>query len=267
MDFKSNVDLYKNLLDEYSVTSLSYIDGFEINVKREISAILMSLCLKKKITIDDNGIKILDYNFYCLKRIEAYILKNIVDGKVVLKDEGAFIIEVKREMQEFGLIEKFNRKSEKKRTLKKAKKKLLSVVLLLITFLIFCLCVDKFDNLSSGVELTLDLTALVTFIVYGLRKILGFNVFDILKYEIRKKFAYQLTEKGEEINEKITGLKQYIKKYAMLSQTEKDVLEFENEYLVYSIMFDLNKTEKVERLFKLINIQYEIGKVYVWKRQ
>ena len=34
MDFKSNVDLYKNLLDEYSVTSLSYIDGFEINVKR-----------------------------------------------------------------------------------------------------------------------------------------------------------------------------------------------------------------------------------------
>ena len=60
MDFKSNVDLYKNLLDEYSVTSLSYIDGFEINVKREISAILMSLCLKKKITIDDNGIKILN---------------------------------------------------------------------------------------------------------------------------------------------------------------------------------------------------------------
>lgn len=261
IDFQRDADLYRDILKEYSIASLSYIDDFQMKTKREISATLMSLYLKKKIVIEENGITVLDYNLDNLKRSEAYIIKNIEDGKVKLEDENGFLREVQQEAVEDGLIEKLTAKTKKERMIKKAKKKIINAVLLFGGFAIFCQNVEKLNDLSDGVAITIVLAVMIL-LMYGFKKLFGFGGLSIFAYFVMQSIAYQRTAKGEEINEKIEGLKQYIKNYSMLSQAEKEVLEIWEEYLLYSIIFDLNKTGTVEKLFELINIKYETGKVY-----
>lgn len=261
IDFQRDADLYRDILKEHSIASLSYIDDFQMKTKREISATLMNLYLKKKILIEETGITVLDYNLENLKRSEVYIIQSIEDGKVKLENENGFLSEVQQEALEDGLIEKLTEKTKKERMIKKVKKKILNAILLFGGFAIFCSNVEKLNELSDGVAITIAIAAVILF-MYGFKKLIGFGALSVLAYAVMQTTAYQRTEKGEEINKKIEGLKQYIKNYSMLSQAEKEVLEIWEEYLLYSIIFDLNKTGTVEKLFELIDIKYETGKVY-----
>ena len=75
----------------------------------------------------------------------------------------------------------------------------------------------------------------------------------ILFYEIRrnKSKLYRITPKGKEINEKINQLKYFMQGYSKKDNNESSNLLFWDDYLIYSVMFGINKNvqEEYTRLF------------------
>ncbi len=262
IDFARDVDYYRDVLDEYSIAVLSYIDDFQIKGKREIIATLLNLCLKKKIDINENEIFVLDSNLLGLKRSERFIMQNIVNGKVRFENENEFHQEVQKEAIEENLIEKNSDKTIKNRLVKKRMKKIASSILFIVLFTIFCVNVEKLNELPSEVlDLIMPIIAIICFL--GFIKAFGSFGFSDIVYFALQLNSHKRTTKGEEINKKIEGLRQYINDYSLLSQAEKESLELWEDYLLYTIIFDMNTTGIVEKMSKLIDIKYEIGKIYV----
>ena len=77
--------------------------------------------------------------------------------------------------------------------------------------------------------------------------------------------SYRRTEKGEEINKNIEGLKQYIKDYSLLKDKDKETLTVWEEYLIYSVIFDINDAKIVQKIFDFVEIEFERGKIYFQK--
>ena len=65
---------------------------------------------------------------------------------------------------------------------------------------------------------------------------------------------YKRTKKGQEINRKLEGLKNYLKDYSMLDEREAKELELWDEYLIYSVMFGHNQ-KIIEEYEKYIEIE------------
>lgn len=80
-------------------------------------------------------------------------------------------------------------------------------------------------------------------------------IFALLKqgYKQGKGQIYKRTNKGIKLNQKIEGLKKYLKDYSFLSERESKELELWDEYLIYSVMFGQNKKiiEEYEKYFEI----------------
>ncbi len=139
IDFSRDKEYYRTILKTYSPAELSYIDDFKVNYKREIVSTILSLELKGKVKIENDGIMILNNN-----------------------DENNVI-------------------------------KVMSTILGFIAFFIIWIEV-----------------------IYGT---VGTFIYYIMQIN-----SYRRTEKGEEINKNIEGLKQYINDYSLLKDKDKEAL-------------------------------------------
>jgi len=56
-----------------------------------------------------------------------------------------------------------------------------------------------------------------------------------------KEKRYMRTEKGKEINRQLDGLKLFIKEFSNIDNKEAKYLFLWEDYLIYSVMFDINR--------------------------
>ena len=77
-----------------------------------------------------------------------------------------------------------------------------------------------------------------------------------MKKSINKELGFSRTQKGEELNYRIDGLKHFLKKYSSLAEKELKQLELWEHYLIYSILFNQNDTalKELKELTKNIQI-------------
>ena len=63
---------------------------------------------------------------------------------------------------------------------------------------------------------------------------------------------YNLSDKGKDLYLKLQGLKRYIKDFSNLKDKDKEHLQLWDDYLIYSVMFGLNKQipDKYTKIFK-----------------
>ena len=93
----------------------------------------------------------------------------------------------------------------------------------------------------------------------------GFGFIGTFVYYIMQINSYRRTEKGEELNKKLEGLKQYIKDYSLLKDKDKDALTIWEEYLIYSVIFSINETNIIQEILNFVEIEFERGKIYYYK--
>ena len=75
------------------------------------------------------------------------------------------------------------------------------------------------------------------------------------KYNLgRGNTFYKRTQRGEELNKKLEGLKHYLEDYSLLSEREAKEIELWEDYLIYSVMFGQNK-KVIEEYEKYIEIE------------
>lgn len=249
IDFSKDKGWYREILKDYSLAELSYIDDFTINPINDIAATLLSLNLKKKIELKDDKIEILDSNNDGLKETEKFVLKRIQNGKVKIDSIGTFAERVKVEAIRHKTI--VEEKNIVTKIVDNVARWIIAVFLFFVIMDVVYVVGEYFDEYKfvANTIAMLDIGAVG---VIFLGPILYIPY--LFSYIIFKINSFERTEKGEEINIKIEGLKNYIKNYTLLAEKEKNDLVVWEEYLIYSVLFDLNK-QLTKDLSKLITIK------------
>jgi heme/copper-type cytochrome/quinol oxidase subunit 2 len=262
IDFSKSKEYYREILKEYSPAELSYIDDFKINPMRECVSTILNLKLKNRVEIGKDGIVVIDNNEENLKRTEKFILNSIDGGKVKISNSGYIETFAQKEAIEDELITK---NTEAKNQIKNIIiRTILIFVLSFILFAVFCNNIERFNEINNGVTVGIILAIVIAvFIIINL--IFQLAPIVIIIYSLMQINSYKRTEKGEEINKNIEGLKKYIKDYSLLNDKEEKELTIWEEYLIYSVIFNLNNTDIVQKISAFIEFEYEIGKIYISK--
>lgn len=136
-----------------------------------------------------------------------------------------------------GLIE--NIKFDEQRNKKKIKRLICMFVISLISIIAIT---PIYSSIQSDMIILYFLINLLVYIVDFtlLYPIIRIPYLILYKYNI-KQTPFIRSKKGNEINKKLAGLRNYIKDYSMLDQKSMEALTLWEDYLIYSVMFGQNK--------------------------
>lgn len=264
IDFVKTKDYFRDILDKYSIVELNYVDDFQIDLKKEIVATLLNLELKGKIKVNYNEIEIISNNDDDLKLTEKNIFNNIKDGKVIISKKFVDVLRKNaiEEATNDDLLIKMAKKEKINNGIIIFTPLVLIELILIILYNISYLILDKFQ-VNETVFYLLSLFPMIDiFLIAGT---LGISIATFIQYIRENKNMYNRTEKGNNINKRIEGLKKYIKDYSLLDEKKKDDLRLWNEYLIYSVLFKQNKKilNKYSKLIEFNDIPFKKMKIRV----
>lgn len=235
VDFEKSKTYFRDILKDYSIVTLSYIDDYELSFPKDLITILLSLINKKIIEIKNGKIVVTNNleNMSDVNIFEKYVLDHLDNGYLVNISQ----TELRRMAQDAsvdqGLLEyrsgfKFNRKH--------------FFLFFGFPFIVFCFMIFLAFMLETEIINYLILVFLLGYVVIAAYRV--FSFFYHIVYGVKKiKMPYIRTKKGNEINEKLEGLKAYIKDFGSLEEKESKEIILWEEYLIYSVLF--NQNEKV----------------------
>lgn len=235
IDFEKYEGYYREILKDYSPAELSYIDDFEILPKKDIVATLLSLELNKKISLEDTDkIKIEQNNMEEVSNNEEYVLNSIENGKINHFNEDEFIAKVKEDAVKNGLLK------ETKIEWSKFKKSLILCIFFMI--LMICIFAKLFNDFINNPTNMADWKLFI--MVFSMSLILCLPIFiGVFFYTYimkSKKNEYIRTNKGEAINERLEGLKNYLEDFSLMQERDEKSLTLWEDYLIYSVIFNQN---------------------------
>ena len=157
-------------------------------------------------------------------KVEKIIMENINQGKVNLESEKLKYAVIEDSIKS-GIIEA-NYDIKQKVVRKTIKITILFICLLLASSIIFSFKILVINILFSFILGAYPIGAVIYILNY---------------YTENNKNPLHRTAKGEEINFKLEGLKNYIKEYSLLDTRGADEIEIWEDYLIYSVMFGHNE--------------------------
>ena len=245
IDFE-NDSYYREKLAKYSPAVLSYVDNFELD-RKDIVATLMSLELKKKIKIKDD-IQIIDSTNDNLTDDEQYVFSKLQNNELKNINMLEFKSIVLKEACEKELI-------QEKRVAKNKMEKIfwiaigISALLGIIAFVFlgnFIMAVES-EAVIFAIVICMVVLICVAFIIPGA------TIAYISSYSVLKTAdPYIRSKQGKEINERLEGLKKYLKDFSTLDEKSKEHLVLWEEFLIYSVMFGTNE-KIVNEVYSKIN--------------
>lgn len=231
-DLEKYEGYYRDLLSEYNISTLAYIDNFSLDYESILTAHLLELQNKKIIEIEGNNINVINDP---ISELDKILIDSIVDNKVLI-NESRYQNIVINDAYNNGLLE--TKKANKGRFLKLFLKILFTNFLIsfLFTFIIHLFGTKLIEN---PIVIIFFLIILITFIILSISFPYLIITYVIACFIIGN--PYVRSKKGTEINEKLEGLKNYIKDFGNFENREAKELELWEEYLIYSVMFNQNK--------------------------
>lgn len=227
-----NDNYYRDIIQKYSPAVLDYIDDFEIGINTLI-AILMGLKLKGIINDD---FKIIKNDFSKLDENEKYVCNHINELqdidienlKYVIREDGKKyeLLEVKKRPKNYKKIAILNWLVP------------FTIVAFIITFIIMMTNVS--DIIKIIVMAILPFLGSFIFIIY--------LIYGITYSAATSKEPCVRTKKGEQVNEKLEGLKKYLEDFSSLENKSEEELILWEDYLIYSVIF--NQNEKIIKEYR-----------------
>lgn len=230
-DFEKNKNYFRDVIKDYSVSELNYIDKFKLEKKQAYTAKLLELEKNKIIKIDNGKIvKLKQPNSI----IDEKFVDSIKNSKVTLSlTEYEELIE--RNALDDGLITKlgiFDKFKDKKTVI------IMTIVFILMFVYVFWVAsIQETENIYATLFIAGVLSILVVMIIFLFYFVYSISYFA--KSAILQK--YKRTEKGKEINTKLDGLKIFMEEFSNIDSKESKHLVLWEDYLIYSVMFDINK--------------------------
>lgn len=236
-----NIKYFREILKNVSPAVISYIDDYKFDYYNDITATILSLKLKKKLSIVDNEIIIINDNTDNLTISETFVFDTIKKGKL---DESKLISQlpaiISHEAELRGLVEK--RKFMFGNLIKRVIGLSLTWVILLISFINLISFLSNPIN-KEIVEATIIYIIPIILIVTPLLFLFSYFIFSyIITYIVRNLTQrFIRTKAGNELNTKIGGLKNFLEDFTSLDQKQIEHIKQWDEFLIYSVIFKQNK--------------------------
>lgn len=244
VDFE-NDNYYREVLPKYSPAVLSYVDDFKIG-KEDIVATLLMLELKGKIKIEDKDIVVLDSQSDNLDENEIYVLDKVKKNELVNINMLEYERAVKNDALNSGLIQE--KETMKKNIKGKIIKNIIIYIFIILTFNILPAALISVSN-----EMILILEFMLLTIVFALLVFIPFVTASyISSYKLLNTVEpYIRSDEGKVVNQKLEGLRKYLTDFSQIEEKTKEQIVLWNEYLIYSVMFEIN-TKVVDEVYKKI---------------
>ena len=231
-DLKKYEGYYRDLLSEYNVSTLAYIDNFKLDYQSVLTAHLLELQNKNIIEIKDNNINIINNP---TNEVDKLVVDSIVNNKVIINESKYQNIIINDAINN-GLLE--TQKDNKWKFLKLFLKLFFGNIFVsfLFTFIIHLFGTELFENIIFIIIL---LVILFIFVVLSMAFPYLIIIYIIMCFIVGN--PYVRTKKGTMLNEKLEGLKNFIRDFGNFEDRKSQELELWEEYLIYSVMFNQNK--------------------------
>ena len=247
VEFVKNKGYYRKILEINSPIILGFLDNLKLD-KNKLIAHLLYMKEKEIIIIEDGKIRRNKANINVeLSDIEAQILSQIKNEGFVIKDINSFMEKlephVKKEAQKQELIKIKNIHPKIKKILKKIAHINMWISAGLMGLGFFLAYIYIVFELHSKLSSILDIIYTIIDLVLIFWPLLCYYLKSWASGYSRGRGENDCkrTQKGIELNEKMEGLKNYIKDFSLLSERESKEIELWEDYLIYSVMFGQNK--------------------------
>ena len=226
-DFEKNKKYFRDIIKNYSISALNYVDKFTLDKKQSYTAKLLELEKKKIIKIEDKRIiKIGEPT----DELDIKFINSIKDNKITMSlDEYENLI-IKEAVSK-DLIYKSDIIEYIKRN------KIFKFMFIIFLGSFFLPFIVFFMDITDA---TFLIIAIVTIIC---SMMVSFFVIFIIAYafNLATDKGYRRTEKGKEINKQLDGLKMFMEEFSNIDKKESKHLVLWEDYLIYSVMFNTNK--------------------------
>ena len=250
-------EYYREIINEYSPAVLSLVYNRKIKYSDTLVATILDLKLKNYIDIEDEGIKI-------LKKETKNLLQNekLIYEKLERKKNTKRITNFKDVANIFSNTY-FKKEWKTKIKMEAEEKKLCSSRLVafdvlekifIISFFTFLIIPLLLIAGKLNFNITTNINIITYLIIVTVHCVLMCSTGALRKFNERNFFVR--TKEGVDLQCKMSGLKNYIKDYSKLEERALNELVLWEDYLIYTIIFDLkgNLDKEVERLYeRLIN--------------
>ena len=242
-----DLQYYREVLSSYSPAELNYVYSANTQFPKDAVTTLLSLKLKKIIDFNNesNTITVLQKDGN-ISNSEKYVLNKIKDGKLTNFEFIKFQQIVQEDVKNKNLTNKGSKKNMSAFSM--------LFVAIIIIFLFFIITIA----LPSGGILGFISVILIPLIFI----VLFLGIPGIIIYSILRAYnPYKLSKEGKQLRKKLLGLKNYITQFSLLEEKElKDLIVWE-DYLIYSIIFDLNDDliSKIQEKYIVFDISDSIN--------
>lgn len=207
-DFEKNKNYYRDIIKNYSISVLNYIDNFTLDYKQSYTAKLLELQKNGIIEIKDNIITIINKP---TKKLDIRFVESIINNRVTMTLEEYRLLVIDEAIEEELII-----KNNKDDSIKIAS----IIIISMIVTIILLIC---------GFIFAIMLIILEIPFVFVLMFIMDAN-----------NRIYKRTPKGKEINTKLNGLKLYMEHFTDMNNKKAEQLVLWEDYLICSVMFNIN---------------------------
>ncbi len=221
-----DLQYYREVLSSYSPAELNYVYSANTQFPKDAVTTLLSLKLKKIIDLnnENNTITILkdDAN---ISNSEKYVLNKIKDEKLKNFEPIKYQQIVQEDVENKHLTNKGSKKNMSAFSML-----FIAIIIILLFFIIV------FALPSEGILGFISVILIPLIFI-----ILSLGIPGIILYCILRTYnPYKLSKEGKQLRKKLLGLKNYITQFSLLQEKDiKDLIVWE-DYLIYSIIFDLN---------------------------
>ena len=240
-DFEKNKEYYRDIIKDYSISELNYIDKFKLEKKQAYTAKLLELEKKKIIKIANGKINIIGE---AKDKIDKAFVASIKDNKVTLSLSEYENLVISEALDKELIVAPNGLGMFKD----------VKGLIFLIALLIFGSDIIFFIAFNGNLDVFLEkyfLVFVLGIFAFSYLTIFGFIYFFTLIVKSGVEPQYKRTKKGQEINLQLDGLKLFMEEFSNINDKESQHLILWEDYLVYSVMFDINK-----------NIQNEYAKYF-----
>ncbi len=291
------IEYYREKLPQLTASQISLITDLNIENKKDISATLLDLYQKNIIKFENNQIIVEDDNVKNLKQSEKKLLEIITSKKINEQNVEEWKNICIQETIQDGYIrptrkDRYSYLKNINKVLNTSLKiwGITFVVLIMIQFPTIISetntsleqqnyvtniqtneqyqeniqqhsqddskdLIDEFTN--SPIFIVLLIIHIIAFVVMIYALIYKKAKMVIVKSNKSFQNNYERTEKGNEIAEKINGLKKYINEFSLLSQREKEEVILWEDFLIYAVTLEENE-KIIKDIFRYKNINMDI---------